>query len=82
MKSQGDGQTRITVAEKTYEVEPTWSPDGKGLVYSGKTDQNYDIYIMDTSGFDIDDVESPPVLPFNLTDSADRDDKSPDWRPF
>ncbi|MBN97756.1 MAG: hypothetical protein CME16_00705 [Gemmatimonadetes bacterium] len=82
MKNRGDAQTRITIAEKTYEVEPAWSPDGKGLVYSGKMDRDYDIYIMETSGFDIDDVEVPSGLPINLTDSADRDEKSPDWRPF
>ena len=82
MKKQGQGQTRITTAEKTYEMEPVWSPDGKGVAYSGKMDRDYEIYIMDTSGFDLDEVESPPVLPVNLTNNDDRDDKSPNWRSF
>ena len=81
----GEGQTRVTIAEKTYEHEPVWSPDGKALTFSGKMDGNYEIYVVDTSGFDLIDEESPLVVPINLTNltnSADRDDKSPSWRSF
>ncbi len=80
-RTDGSGQARITVAEETYEQEPAWSPDGKGLAYSGKMKGDYEIYLVNTHGFDFDDVENP-VMPFNLTDSPDRDDKSPSWRPF
>ncbi|MEC7842533.1 MAG: hypothetical protein VX911_06590 [Candidatus Latescibacterota bacterium] len=78
----GDKQTRVTIAEKTYEQEPVWSPDGRAIAYAGKMKDNYEIYVLDTSGFDLDEEESPSVLPFNLTNSADRDDKSPSWRSF
>ena len=83
MKVSGQGQTRISIAEETYEQEPVWSPDGRGLAYAGKmSDGDYDIYLIDTCGFDLDDVESPVVLPVNLTDNDDRDDMSPSWRSF
>ena len=87
--ADGSGQTRVSVAEKTYEVEPVWSPDGKGLAYVGGTwrdEKNRlvgtsDIYLVGASGFDLDEVESPAVVPINLTDD-DRDDKSPSWRRY
>lgn len=60
---------------------PAWSPDGKGLAYSGNMKGDYEIYLVNSHGFDFDDVENP-VLPLNLTDSPDRDDKSPSWRSF
>ena len=79
--ADGSGQTRITVAEKTYEQEPEWSPDGKGLAYAGNMNGDYEIYLIGTHGFDLDEHENP-VLPQNLTESPDRDDKSPSWRAF
>ena len=80
--ADGSGPTRITVAEKTYEVEPVWSPDGRGLAYAGKMNGNYEIYALDVSGFDLDDVTDPSVMPVNLTNTPDRDEKSPSWREF
>ena len=84
MRADGSAQTRITIAEKTYELEPVWSPDGKGVTYMGKMegDGEYDIYVMDANGFDLDDMATPAGLPVNLTDNSDREDYSPDWRPF
>ena len=82
MTANGTKKTRLTTAEKTYEEEPAWSPDGKGVAYHGKIEQDYDIYLMDTAGFDLDDVETPPVLPINLTDNDDREDRSPSWRSY
>jgi Tol biopolymer transport system component len=80
--AEGAGQTRVTMAEKTYEQEPEWAPDGRALAYSGKMNGNYEIYVVDTSGFDLDDEESLSTLPLNLTNSTDRDDKSPSWRSY
>ena len=82
MARSGVGQTRITTAEKTYELEAVWSPDGRGLAYHGKMDRDYEIFVIDTAGFDLDDVDSPPVMPFNLTNDPERDDKSPSWRSY
>ena len=83
MRADGQGQTRISIAEKTYEQEPVWSPDGKGIAYAGKMgDDEYDIYLIGTAGFDLDEMDAPPLMPINLTDNDDRDDMSPSWRPY
>ena len=83
MRADGQGQTRISIAEKTYEQEPVWSPDGRGLAYAGKMgDDEYDIYLVGTAGFDMDEMDAPPLMPINLTDNDDRDDMSPSWRPY
>lgn len=80
MRAGGEAKIRVSIAEKTYEQEPVWSPDGKGLAYAGKMDGDYDIYLVGTGGFEVDEVESPLVMPINLTDNDDRDDMSPSWR--
>ena len=83
MRADGQGQTRISIAEETYEQEPVWSPDGKGIAYAGKMgDDEYDIYLIGTAGFDLDEMDAPPLMPINLTDNDDRDDMSPSWRPY
>ena len=83
MRANGEAKTRISIAEKTYEQETVWSPDGKGLAYAGKMDgDDYDIYIVGTNGFDLDDLDTPRLPPVNLTDNHDRDDMSPSWRSF
>ena len=42
----------------------------------------YDIFVVPAVGFDWDHVEDHPVMPVNLTNTTDRDEKSPSWRPF
>jgi Tol biopolymer transport system component len=79
----GSARTRISLAEKTYEQEPSWSSDGKHLAYAGKMEEeDYDIYLVATRGFDYDDLAEPVGMPINLTNNDDRDDMSPRWRPF
>ena len=93
MKADGSDQMRLTVAEKTYEIDPVWSPDGKAVAYSGKIDtaavrmwemdgEDYDIFIVETTGFNVDDMTKASGMPINLTKSPDREDKSPSWRAF
>ena len=82
MTASGTKKTRLPTAEKTYEEEPVFSPDGKGVAYHGKMGQDYEIYLLDTAGFDLDEVETPPVMPVNLTNDPDREDRSPSWRAF
>ena len=97
-RADGQAQTRVTIAESTYEREPVWSPDGRGLAYSGKmmvgddgefvVDErgrslgSYDIYLLSATGFDWDEMEDRPVRPINLTNSPEREDRSPSWRAF
>ncbi|MEW6752625.1 MAG: hypothetical protein AB1505_16820 [Candidatus Latescibacterota bacterium] len=81
MLADGSGQARITIAETTYEQEPVWSPDGRGLAYAGKMNESdYDIYLIHTTGLDLDNGSPPAGLPLNLTANDDRDDMSPSWR--
>ena len=96
--AEGGKQTRITVAEATFEREPVWSPNGRGLAYSGKMligddgefvvdvsgkcQGSYDIYLLPVLGFDWDDDPARPVIPINLTNSPDREDKTPSWRSY
>jgi Tol biopolymer transport system component len=83
MNIDGSARTRISIAEKTYEQEPDWALDGKHLAYAGKMEEeDYDIYIVPTRGFDYDDLAEPVGAPINLTNNDDRDDMSPHWRPF
>ena len=42
----------------------------------------FDIFVVPAVGFDLDDAEERPVMPVNLTNTPDRDEKSPSWRPF
>jgi len=81
--ADGTGRIRITNAEKTYEQESVFSPDGKSLAYAGKMQEDdYDIYVVSTRGFDLDDLPEIVGMPLNLTDNDDRDDMSPDWRSY
>ena len=84
MKAGGGAKTRVTVYEKGYEEKPVWSPDGRGVAYSGRPegDEDYDIFLVGINGFNLDEIENPPVRPINLTNDEDRDDKSPSWRDF
>lgn len=59
-------------------------PDG-ALVADEKgrpVDATYDIYLIPTCGFDIDEATQRPVLPINLTNTDDRDERQPRWRSF
>ena len=42
----------------------------------------FDIFIVSPVGFDWDHVEERPVMPVNLTNTPDREERSPRWRPF
>ena len=71
MQADGQGQTRISIAEETYEQEPVFSPDGKGIGLCGQDGarDEYDIYLVGTAGFDLDEMDAPPLMPINLTDN-------------
>ena len=42
----------------------------------------YDIFVVPAIGFNWDYQEDHPVMPVNLTNTSDRDEKEPSWRPF
>ena len=69
MRPDGSAQARITIAETTYEQEPVWSPDGRGLAYAGKMNESdYDIYLIHTTGMDLDASDPPAGAPQSLVE--------------
>ena len=52
------------------DVSPSWSPDGKQIVFSSRRDGNYEIYVMDADGGN----------PQNLTNNP-LNDREPSWSP-
>ena len=43
---------------------------------------SFDIFVVPAVGFDWDNVEEGAVLPINLTNTPDRDERTPRWRSF
>ena len=49
MNPDGKNQQRLT-NNPADEWDPSWSPGGKGIVFSSKRDRNSEIYVMDADG--------------------------------
>jgi len=98
-RADGQDQTRVTIAEGSYEGQPAWSPDGRGVAFDGKMTVgddgefvvheitrrpigDWEIYILPITGYDWDEMAERPVRPVNLTNSPDREDRSPSWRAY
>ena len=52
--ARGGTQVRVTVAKHTFEQDPDWSPDGRGMVYQGKMnfreDGELDVHFSNKTG--------------------------------
>src|SRR5687767_14510913 len=49
---------------------PSWSPDGRRIVFSGETDRNTDIYVVDADGQNLRRLTTEPTH-----------DQGPEWSP-
>ena len=69
MDADGGNQRRLT-NNRAHDASPSWSPDGKRIVFVSHRDGNGEIYVMNADGGN----------PQNLTNNPD-DDSSPSWSP-
>ena len=71
-----------------YQGKMNFREDGTlDVIFSQRTGKyrpqgTFDIFVVPAVGFDWDDTDEHPIMPVNLTNTADRDETSPSWRPF
>ena len=59
-------------AAKTNGVEPSWSPDGRNIVFVSRRDGNRDIYVVTAAGRDQTNLTKTPIPTQNW---------APEWAP-
>jgi Tol biopolymer transport system component len=69
MYSNGSGLRNLT-DNVSYDMDPTWSPDGSQIAFSSGWVRNSEIYVMNADG----------SRPRRLTDKAASDER-PAWSP-
>ena len=69
MDADGGNQQRLTENPNQDEY-PSWSPDGKRIVFASKRDGNYEIYVMDADGSNPRRLTENPMV-----------DRDPSWSP-
>lgn len=67
MNADGTNQVRLT-NNPARDANPSWSPDGKRIVFWSDRDGNNEIYIMNADGSDAVRLTDNPAL-----------DVAPDW---
>lgn len=70
VNADGTGETRLTNSAG-IDRNPTWSPDGKRVVFESKRDGNYEIYAVNADGTGITRLTNDP-----------RNDRNPQWSPL
>jgi dipeptidyl aminopeptidase/acylaminoacyl peptidase len=66
MGAAGSDQTRLTTTltgtatNPPSSTQPSWSPDGRRLLFRSNRDGDYDIWVMDADGSDVEQVLNDP----------------------
>jgi TolB protein len=50
MNADGSGRRNLTVGNKVNDWGPSWSPDGKTIVFPSGLENVYDLYVMNADG--------------------------------
>ena len=53
MNADGSGRRNLTAGNKVNDWGPSWSPDGKTIVFPSGLDNVYDLYVMNADGSDV-----------------------------
>lgn len=59
MNDDGASVQRLTTSH-SYDVSPSWSPDGKRIVFASDRGGNWDIYTMNADGGNVKRLTEPP----------------------
>jgi len=70
MNADGSEQKRLT-KDPVEDAIPSWSPDGKKIVFRSYRDRNYEIYVMNADGSEQKNLTNNPAY-----------DSQPSWSPF
>lgn len=70
MNADGSSQTRLTTNLR-MDSHPSWSPDGRKIVFRSNVDGDHDVYTMNPDGSEVT----------NLTTTSPAEDSGPDWSP-
>lgn len=68
MQADGSNVVRLTHDPRTLDFVPSWSPDGKRIVFASKRDGDLEIYVMNSDGSNV----------VRLTDNT-AEDNYPSW---
>jgi TolB protein len=64
MKADGSNQKRLT-NNRAIDWYPSWSPDGKRIVFDSNRDKNREIYIMNSDGSNLTKLTDEPAGDFH-----------------
>lgn len=67
MNADGSGRRNLTARNNVNDWGPSWSPDGKTIVFLSDTNNIYDLHLMNVEGTNVRRFPNWAVLPAKLT---------------